>query len=124
METPKEEFIKDTKYCQVLAQGKVVDAEYTYCIEKIFVKEKKRQEIRFSLYKDSAERVERYVPRSLDVTEHEFLELFREAMKEEVFSKDLLIGLKAILNQKKQGVLEVKKRGKESAEIEGDEVDG
>jgi len=33
--------IKDTKYCQILSQGKLADEEYTYCIEKIFIKAKK-----------------------------------------------------------------------------------
>lgn len=124
MEEPRKEFIKETKYCQILAQGKVVDAEYTYCIEKVFVKEKKREEIRFSLYKDTLEHVERYIPRSLDVTELEFLELFREGIKHEVFSKELLFGLKTILNQKKPSASEMKKREKEPIGIEGDEVDG
>jgi len=30
--------IQDTKYCKILSQGKLADAEYTYCIEKIFIK--------------------------------------------------------------------------------------
>ncbi len=57
--------IKDTKYCQILNQGKVADEEYTYCIEKIFIKCIKRDEIRFSLYKDTIRSAERYIPRSL-----------------------------------------------------------
>jgi hypothetical protein len=63
--------IKDTKYCQILNQGKVVDEEYTYTIEKIFIKAIKRDEIRFSLYKDTIKLAERYIPRSLDVTEEQ-----------------------------------------------------
>jgi hypothetical protein len=45
--------IKDTKYCQILTQGKLDDDGYRYCIEKIFIKKMKRDEIRFSLYKDT-----------------------------------------------------------------------
>ncbi|WP_346917391.1 hypothetical protein [Clostridium sp.] len=41
--------IKDTKYCQILSQGKLADAEYTYCIEKIFIKAIKKDEIHFSI---------------------------------------------------------------------------
>ena len=124
METPKIEFIKETKYCQILAQSKVTDGEYTYSIEKVFVKAKKRDEIRFCLYKDTGNQLERYVPRSLDVTELEFLELFRDAIKQEVFSKDLLSGLRTILSQKKTNVAEMKRQVREPAEIEGEVVNG
>lgn len=124
METPKNECIKETKYCQILAQSKVTDGEYTYSIEKVFVKAKRRDEIRFCLYKDTGNQLERYVPRSLDVTELEFLELFRDAIKQEVFSKDLLSGLRTILSQKKTSVAEMKRQERESAEIEGDVVNG
>ncbi|MEY8001136.1 hypothetical protein AB8U03_13220, partial [Clostridium sp. Mt-5] len=67
--------IKDTKYCQIFSQGKILDEEYTYCIERIFVKAKDREEIRFSLYKDTVMTPQRYIPRSLDVTEEELIEL-------------------------------------------------
>lgn len=96
-----EQVIKETKYCQILAQSKVTDGEYTYSIEKVFVKGKNRPEIRFCLYKDTINQLEKYVPRSLDVTELELLELFREAIRQEVFSKELLAGLKNALGQKK-----------------------
>jgi len=45
--------IKDTKYCQILSQAKLADREYTYCVEEIFIKDKNRDEVRFSLYKDT-----------------------------------------------------------------------
>ncbi len=97
----KGDVIKDTKYCQIMAQSKITDGEYTYSIEKVFVKAKKRDEIRFCLYKDTINQVERYVPRSLDVTELEFLELFRKAIQEEVFSKEMISSIRNILIQKK-----------------------
>lgn len=124
MEMEKKEFIKETKYCQILAQGKVVDQEYTYCIEKVFVKEKKREEIRFSLYKDTLQHIERYIPRSLDVTELELLELFREAIKHEVFSQEMLQALRVILTQKRPPVVDMKKRNKEIIEKEGEVING
>ena len=37
--------IKDTKYCQILNQGKVADEEYTYSIERIFIKVKKEMKL-------------------------------------------------------------------------------
>lgn len=92
--------IKDTKYCKILNQGKLADEEYTYCIEKIFIKAKKRDEIGFSLYKDTVRSVERYVPRSLDVTEQELLELMKKSIAGEVFSKEFVKSLAEILNTK------------------------
>lgn len=97
----REDVIKETKYCQILAQSKVTDGEYTYTIEKIYVKQKRRDEIRFCLYKDTVKHLEKYIPRSLDVTETEFLDLFREAIRQEVFSKELLYGLRLALGNKK-----------------------
>nr|WP_294099767.1 hypothetical protein [Proteiniclasticum sp.] len=111
--------IKETKYCSILAQGKVFDGEYTYCIEKIFVKELRQDEIRFSLYKDTMNQVERYIPRSLDVTEKEFLELFKESIKHGVFSEELLINLKTELVKKRQGT----KRPIEKEEVEREELE-
>ena len=92
--------IKDTKYCQILNQGKVADEEYTYCIEKIFIKEKSRDEIRFSLYKDTLTATERYIPRSLDVTEQQLLQLMKESIAGQVFSKEFIKSLAEILNTK------------------------
>lgn len=94
--------IKDTKYCQILNQGKVNEQPYTYCIEKIFIKAEKRNEIRFSLYKSSVLSTERYVPRSLDVTEEQLLQLIKESITGGVFSKEFIKGLKEILNEKQE----------------------
>ena len=92
--------IKETNYCQIMSQGKVTDEGYTYCIEKIFIKAIKRNEIRFSLYKDTIRSAERYIPRSLDVTEEQLLQLIKESIKEAVFSKDFIKKLSQILNEK------------------------
>lgn len=92
--------IKETSYCQIMSQGKVTDEEYTYCIEKIFIKAIKRDEIRFSLYKDTIRSQERYIPRSLDVTEEQLLQLIKESITEGVFSKDFIKKLSQILNEK------------------------
>jgi len=92
--------IKETKYCKILSQGKVVDEAYTYCIEKIFIKDKNREEVRFSLYKDTITSEQRYIPRSLDVTEQELLQLIKESKEAEVFSKEFIKGLGEILKSK------------------------
>ena len=41
----EDKIIKETKYCKIINQGKVGDDEYTYTIEKIYIKELKRNEI-------------------------------------------------------------------------------
>lgn len=92
--------IKETKYCQILNQGKLPDEEYTYCIEKIYIKAIKRDEIRFSLYKDTIRSMERYIPRSLDVTEEQLLQLMKEALSKDVFSKEFIKELSQLLNVK------------------------
>ncbi|MBS5940102.1 MAG: hypothetical protein KIC47_12060 [Clostridium sp.] len=66
--------IKSTNYCDLLVQACLVDEDYTYCIDRIYVKSKKTEEIIFSLYKDTIKSDNRYIPRSLDVTELELME--------------------------------------------------
>lgn len=92
--------INDTKYCQIFSQGKISDEEYTYCIEKIFVKAKDREKIRFSLYKDTIVSPQRYIPRSLDVTEEELFELIKQAIDNSIFSKEFIKNLSEMLNPK------------------------
>lgn len=96
-------YIKTTKYCSILKQGIIEDEEYRYCIERVFIKSKKREEIRFSLYKDTITRENRYIPRSLDVTELEFLDLIRASIKEKVFSMECIEMLKQIIDEEVGG---------------------
>ncbi len=69
-----------------------------HCIERIFVKAKIREEIRFSLYKDTIRSSNRYIPRSLDVIELELMELIKKAIKDKVFSKEFIEMLKNEIN--------------------------
>lgn len=92
--------IKETKYCKILNQGKIEDDDYTYCIEKIFIKAKNREEIRFSLYKDTVRSEQTYIPRSLDVTEEELIQLMKAAIDKSVFSKEFIKSLSEIINTK------------------------
>lgn len=87
-------FIKSTKYCNILNQARVDDEEYTYRIERIFVKSKRREEIRFAVYKDTVRGDDIYVPRSLDVTELELMELIKKSIKGKVFSDEFIEMLK------------------------------
>ena len=93
------EIIKSTKYCDLLVQASLADEEYTYCIERIYVKAKKTEEIRFSLYKDTIKTENRYIPRSLDVTELELIELIKGSIKGKVFSEGFIEMLKQEVNQ-------------------------
>lgn len=86
--------IKDTKYCKIISQGKFGEGEYTYSIEKIYIKELKRNEVRFFVYKATRRGDETYIPRSLDVTELELIELIKESVKNNVFSEEFIEMLK------------------------------
>lgn len=90
----EEKIIKETKYCKLINQGKIGDDEYTYTIEKIYIKELKRNEIRFCVYKATRRGDETYIPRSLDVTELELIGLIKESIKEKVFSAEFITMLK------------------------------
>ncbi|MBS6500431.1 MAG: hypothetical protein KH415_02130 [Clostridium sp.] len=75
-------------------QGKFGEGEYTYSIEKIYIKELKRNEVRFCVYKATRRGDETYIPRSLDVTELELIELIKESIKNKVFSDEFITMLK------------------------------
>ena len=90
----EEKVIKETKYCKIISQGKVGEGEYTYSIEKIYIKELKRDEVRFCVYKVTRRGDEAYIPRSLDVTELELIELIKESIREKVFSEEFIEMLK------------------------------
>ena len=95
----EEKIIKETKYCKIINQGKVGEGEYTYSIEKIYIKELKRDEVRFCVYKVTRRGDETYIPRSLDVTELELIELIKESIREKVFSEGFIEMLKQEINQ-------------------------
>ena len=43
--------IRGIKYCKIINQGKVGEVEYTYSIDKIYIKELKQDEVRLCVYK-------------------------------------------------------------------------
>ena len=86
----EEKIIKETKYCKIISQGKVGEGEYTYSIEKIYIKELKRDEVRFCVYKVTRRGDEAYIPRSLDVRELELIELIKKSIREKVFSEEFI----------------------------------
>lgn len=91
--------IKKTKYCNIVEQVKVADNEYTYTIEKIYIKALKRNELRFCVYKCTRRGDETYIPRSLDVTEEEFQELIVQALRTRMFSEEFITTIKEELNK-------------------------
>ena len=95
----EEKIIKETKYCKIKSQGKVGAGEYTYSIEKIYIKELKRDEVRFCVYKVTRRGDETYIPRSLDVTELELIELIKESISRKVFSEGFIEMLKQEINK-------------------------
>ena len=86
----EEKIIKETKYCKIRNQVKVGAGEYTYSIETIYIKELKRDEVRFCVYKATRRGDETYIPRSLDVTELELIELIKKSIREKVFSEEFI----------------------------------
>ena len=93
------DIIKSTKYCDLLRQASLIDEDYTYCIERIYVKAKKMEEIRFTLYKETLNSGNRYIPRSLDVTEIELIKLIRSSLEGNVFSTGFIKMLKEEINK-------------------------
>lgn len=78
--------LKRTKYCDLLAQGKTQEGEDISAIERIFIHNLKREEIRFAWYKEKVGS-KHFQPRPLDLTEDELLKLLMDGINEGVFSK-------------------------------------
>ena len=68
--------IKETKYCEVYKAASIIYSS----IEKFRVKSKERDEVRFALYNDTSKMQRQFIPRSLDLTEKQLLELIRKAI--------------------------------------------
>lgn len=91
--------VKETKYCEVYKAVSIMDDEYYSSIEKIKVKSKMREEIRFALYKDTFKMERQFIPRSLDLTEKQFLELIGKAIEGKVLSEEFVNLLREKLNK-------------------------
>lgn len=89
--------LKETKYCLLLKQGKVIVEDSIFSVERIYVKVMEREEIRFGLYKENKNQIERLIPRPVDVTEEELLQLISEGKSKGVFSKKFIEELKEII---------------------------
>ena len=77
--------MRDTPYAREIRS---TGDEFGAKIERIYVKHLKREEIRFSWWKDG-----RFAPRPLDIPESELLPLMRKAIKEGVFTPKFVADL-------------------------------
>ncbi|NFS29460.1 hypothetical protein FDF12_03985 [Clostridium botulinum] len=91
--------VKETKYCEVYKAVSIIDDDYYSSIEKIKVKSKNREEVRFALYKDTFKMERQFIPRSLDLTEKQFLELIGKEIEGKVFSDEFVNLLREKLNK-------------------------
>jgi len=88
--------LKDTAYCTLLESKKTKEDAYgnQYAIERIIVKDMERDEIRLCLYKNVMNQqgrlVNRMIPRPLDVTEDELLELISMGICSGILSNDFI----------------------------------
>lgn len=86
--------MRDTKYAKELATAVVkvtgkgsVNSELR--VERLFIKEHERDEVRWSWWKDG-----NMANRPADMTEEQLLELVQRGMAKGVFSTDFLVALK------------------------------
>jgi len=84
--------MRDSKYARELASVSKFWGSSEAKIERIYVKEFKQDEIRFSWWNEG-----RLIPRPLDVPEEDLLFLIQKALEAGVFSADFLSKLKKIL---------------------------
>ncbi|MBP8002552.1 MAG: hypothetical protein KA314_01515 [Chloroflexi bacterium] len=85
--------MRDTPYAKEIKRAILSFPDNTECrIEKLEIKETGNEEIRFSWWKNN-----NIVPRPLDIREEDLLQLFKNAIQEEVFSPKFLNGLKELL---------------------------
>lgn len=93
---------KDTKYCKLISSLKLEKDElgYQYAIEKIYVKQLEREEIRICLYKDMRDRGgsirNRMLVRPVDVTEKELLQLLQAGIQNSLFTDNFISELKKL----------------------------
>ncbi len=89
--------LRNTKYAKEIATAKLPSGSSKksfVAIERIFVKEAKQIEIRFSLWEGS-----KLMPRALDLPEDELLSLMSAAIRAGVLSPEFTTGLRRALNE-------------------------
>lgn len=85
--------MRNTKYAREIVSARSDE----FRIERIFVNDQGREEIRFSWWPGG-----RFIPRPLDVTEDELLPLLQAAIVAGVFTDQFLIRLKTALDRPRE----------------------
>lgn len=75
--------IRETKYCYVLACAWEGDEKDSICLERIFTKKHKCEEIRLAWWKDG-----RLVTRPADIDAVNWIALFQNAIRQGVFTSE------------------------------------
>ncbi|HZG43605.1 MAG TPA: hypothetical protein VEY93_11620 [Longimicrobium sp.] len=84
--------MRDTSYARELKTVALPSGDSEVRIERLYVKEAKQEEIRFSWWRDG-----KMMMRPLDLPEDELIQLLELAIKENVFKPDFIAELKRIL---------------------------
>ena len=90
--------LRDTNYAREIATARLpsgTTGRSFVAIERIYVKQARQEEIRFSWWEDS-----RMMARPLDLPESELLPLIREAIAKDVFSSEFLGSLQKLLSER------------------------
>ena len=93
MAKKEELFEMETKYCKIIKSVTVVDGEETFALEKIYIKDLDKYEIRLCLYKDCLDRPNKLIPRPVDIDLKLFRDLIILGTKSGVLDKEFLEGI-------------------------------
>ena len=93
MAKKEELFEKETRYCKIIKSVTVVDGEETFALEKIYIKDLDKYEIRLCLYKDCLDRPNKLIPRPVDIDLKLFRDLIILGTKSGVLDKEFLEGI-------------------------------
>ena len=90
-------FEKETKYCKIIRSVTVEDGEERFAIEKIYIKSLKRYEVRRCLYRDCRDRINKLIPRPVDLSMENLVTLLLVGVKagvlDDKFKQELIKGL-------------------------------
>ena len=96
-QSKQELFEKETKYCKIIRSVTVEDGDERFAIEKIYIKSLQRYEVRICLYRDCRDRINKLIPRPVDLTIDKFVALILVGLKAGVldddFKQELIKGL-------------------------------
>ena len=90
-------FEKETKYCKIIRSVTVEDGDERFAIEKIYIKSLERYEVRICLYRDCRDRINKLIPRPVDISPDKLSTLILVGIKAGIldgeFKQELIKGL-------------------------------